>query len=134
MPEGKTLVYYESPSGAVPTINVDFNIRDRDGQYVQWHPPMNDHNFALPFGGPAGRAMWVMDLMEPMTFSFAAMNNNPLEEGESREGDEIVFGKNPPTLAEVEKVQKMIRITGGTITLVLAMVLYTLHWFSLRES
>ena len=134
LPEGASLVYYQSPGGSAPSTNVDFNIRDPDGKYVHWRRPMDDHNFAVPFGGPAGRAMWEIDLEEPMTFSFAAMNDNPLEEGESREDDRIVFRKEPPTPEETEKVQQTIRITGGTITLVLALILYTLHWFSLRET
>jgi hypothetical protein len=133
LPEGRTLVYYESPSGSVPSMNVDFNIRDPDDKYVFLHHHAEDDSFVLPFDGPAGRAMWEVELPEPTRFSFEAKNHNPLETGESREGDRVVFGKDPPTLEQAQQMQKTIRITGGTVTLVLALMFYALHWFTLRE-
>jgi hypothetical protein len=132
LPEGSTLVYYESMVD-VPLMNADLIIHDRPGQYIYQFPAPDENSFRLTFGNWQGASLWELRLEQPETIDFTTRNDNDGWDPQVYSEDRIVFLKEPQTLAEVKSIRKRIQITGASITIGLAVVLYIVHGIALYQ-
>ncbi len=133
LPAGPVIVYYESSAG-VPSANVDFVIYDDPQNPIYRKTVTESNSFKTLIGGRSGRSLWELDVPEAGQFEFKSSNDNISAEGEDRSGDRIVFLKQPATLAEAEKIRKVILITGGSITILFVIIFYIMHGIALRSA
>jgi hypothetical protein len=132
LPAGELLVYYESPD-YVPGQPVYFSIRSADGNRIPYGTPTSDNNFALLMSGWSGRAMWQIDLPEPTRCEVIVLNDMPEFEDEDRSKHQVVFAKQPATLAEATRNRRIIQYLGAGLTIGLAIALYIVHGVTLSR-
>lgn len=132
LPKGRTLVYYESPH-SVPSGPVTFTLFNPDGRRIRVPMIPNDINYKILLTGVSGRAFWELSIMRPGDYSFEISNDSVLSDVDVPPEDKIVFLKSPDTLAEAQAFQKIIRITGASISIVVLTIFYLLHIVTLKK-
>lgn len=133
LPEGRSLVYYESPV-SVPVRDVALNLRDSGDRYMRVRPPAHDISYRSLLTGWSGRALWQLDIPQAGTYTFLCSNHNVDDNSQLPAEDRVVFLKVPDALAEVTLVRKAIQIGGATITIALVILFYVLHGLALRRA
>lgn len=132
LPEGRSLVYYESPV-SVPVGDVTLRLLDSDGERVPMAKPDKDISYSLMLTGWSGRALWRLTVPQAGRYSFTCSNHNFAYDEEIPADDRVVFLRRPDSLAEVQLVQIFIEVTGATITIMLVMFFYIMHGLALRR-
>lgn len=132
LPQGRSMVYYESPH-SVPSGPVSFSLINPDGRRKRVPMITEDINYKIFLTGISGRAFWQLIIMQPGDYSFETSNDSVLNDEDVPPEDKIVFLKNPDTLGEAQAVQKIIRITGASISIVVLTIFYLLHIVTLKK-
>ena len=132
LPQGRSLVYYESPH-SVPSGPVSFSLIHPDGRRVRVPMITKDINYKILLTGISGRAFWELRIREPGDYSFETSNDSVLSDDDVPPEDKIVFLKSPNSLSEAKAFQKIIRITGASISIVVLTIFYLLHFVTLKK-
>jgi len=132
LPQGQTLVYYESKARA-PIGDVTLYITDSDGERVRALPLEADINYRLWFNQWSGRALWQLDLPRADQYQFRCSNHNFAYDSDVPADDRVVFFRTPDSLAEVSFTRKIIQGTGAAITIGLIILFYFLHGLELGK-
>ncbi len=130
LPAGRSLVYYESYE-SVPAGPVTLQIFSATGERTRVGPPRNEDNresYRVRLTGLSGKAFWELDVLEGGPYQIMATNESVLSDSDIPADDRVVFFKSPNSLRGATRIQKMIRISGATITAVPTIVCYLLHW------
>lgn len=132
LPQGHSMVYYESPH-SVPSGPVSFSLFHPDGRRVRVPMITKDINYKIFLTGISGRAFWELSIRRPGEYSFEISNDSVLSDDDVPPEDKIVFMKSPDTLGEAQAFQKIIRITGASISIVVLTIFYLLHIVTLKK-
>ncbi len=130
--KGRSIVYYESPH-SVPSGPVTFTLYNPDGRRIRVPMISEDTSYKIMLTGVSGRAFWQLNTMRPGEYSFETSNDSVLSDEDVPPEDQIVFLKSPDTLAEVQAFQKIIRITGASLSIVLLTIFYLKHIVTLKK-
>ncbi len=131
LPKGRSIVYYESPH-SVPSGPVTFTLFNPDGRRIRVPMISEDISYKIMLTGVSGRAFWQLSTMRPGEYSFETSNDSVLSDEDVPPEDQIVFLKSQ-TLAEVQAFQKVIRITGASISILLLTIFYLKHIVTLKK-
>ncbi len=129
--KGRSIVYYESPH-SVPSGPVTFTLFTPDGRRTRVPMILENTSYKIMLTGLSGRAFWQLNTMRPGEYSFETSNDSVLSDDDVPPEDKIVFMKSQ-TLAEVQAFQKVIRITGASISIVLLTIFYLKHIVTLKK-
>ena len=89
--------------------------------------------FRINFTGLSGRVFWELDTPEAVQYRFIVNNESVLSDDMVAPEDRVVFFKTPNSLREAQWMQKIIRITGASITAVPMILCYIMHFITLRR-
>jgi hypothetical protein len=133
LPYGRTLVYYESKQ-SVPSRTPLLKVLDAYNIYVAVQPiPDEDNNYHTAMTGWSGRAIHVIDIDEEGTFTVSCSAADYLSIEDIPPDDRVSFFKSPNTLEDAQAMYKTVLIIGASITVLLAVLLYVLHFAALRS-
>lgn len=132
LPYGSTLVYYESKH-AVPRRTPLLKVLDSYNAYVGVEPlPDEQNNYRTLLTDWSGRAIHKVSLDEEGTFTVSCSPADYLDLDDIPPDDRVSFYKSPNTLAEAQAMYKSVLIVGATVTVLVAVGLYVLHFAKLR--
>jgi hypothetical protein len=133
LPGGDMLVYYET-AGRIPDENVLLYVENADGKRVTVWPNANeDNDYRLALSGWTGRSLWQLNGVVAGTHRVEAFASRHLSDKPTSDAERVVFGKQPNTIAEVDRLRKRFQIICGGTALSMAIGLYVLHGVSLHR-
>lgn len=132
LPAGETMVFYESLY-TVPSSLASLHIVSPEGERIHPETFDGDDNYRIRGSGLSGRALWRVYLPIDGIYDIGCYNSNYLSNDAIPADDRVAMFKEPNTLHAAGLIQTGIHIGGGTITVVFATALYTLHALSLKR-
>lgn len=129
---GEQPVYFESPEVLPQGAFLQLYLADAAGRPVDRRALAGDEADRNRFekNGVVGRTVFRVDVPAAGEYSYRFINAN----AERFEGDVIVFGKEPDTLAECLASNRRVKIVGASITGVLVVGLYVAHGLALGRA
>ena len=132
LPAGETLVYYESPS-TVPPGDVQLRLLNESGNVVSLDKPSGDISYGSLFTGWSGRAHWVLNSPNAVTYDLVCYNHTYARDEDRPPEDRVTFFKTPNSLDQMTFVRRVVQVTGATTTMTIVIVCYILHGLTLQK-